>query len=168
MTRSYDGSLDPSKEAEIYDLSLYVYNKIDPGVFRHVYIDVPNDRVDLSLPRGEYELFAIANTGSDPGEMTLEQLKDYTCESAGDDDPAVKGLAMSAHRTLEVGVDAEIPILLERAVARVDLSITVDKNCPEELTLHSVALRSVPAVLSPFGDNRPAPDKLLAIYAAGC
>lgn len=165
MTRSHAGELDPSKEAEVRDLNLYLYDKSDPGIFRHVYIDAPSDRVELSLPRGNYELFAMANTGCDPGEMTLEQVKDYTCEIAGDDDPAVKGLAMSAHRTLEVGADAEIPILLERAVARVDLSITVDKNCPEELTLHSVALRSVPAVLSPFGDNRPAPDKLLAIYA---
>lgn len=165
MTRSHAGELDPSKEAEVHDLNLYLYDKSDPGVVRHVYIDAPSDRVELRLPHGNYELFAMANAGCDPGEMTLEQVKSYTCHIAGDDDPAVKGLPMSAHRTLEIGSDAEIPILLERAVARVDLSITVDKTCPEGLIIRSVAIRSVPAVLSPFGDNRPALENLLAIFA---
>ncbi|MFQ8805382.1 MAG: hypothetical protein ACLR8Y_10085 [Alistipes indistinctus] len=63
---------------------------------------------------------------------------------------------MSARQSVRVEGATEIPLRLERCLARLDLSVSLGEECPPGLELHSIALRNVPATLAPFADNRPA------------
>ena len=70
MTRSGDGTV---QESAVHDLSLYFFHKTTPEASERLYLKNPGGRVSLSLPTGDYELFALANTGGDPGELTAER-----------------------------------------------------------------------------------------------
>ena len=69
---------------------------------------------------------------------------------------------MSARQSVRVEGATEIPLRLERCLARLDLSVTLGEGCPPGLELHSITLRSIPATLTPFADNRPATETLLS------
>ena len=66
MTRSGDGTV---QESAVHDLSLYFFHKTTPEASEHLHLENPGGRVSLTLPPGDYELFALANTGGDPGEL---------------------------------------------------------------------------------------------------
>ncbi|MBD9134129.1 MAG: DUF4906 domain-containing protein [Alistipes indistinctus] len=154
-----------SPESQVGDASLYFFSETIPGDLRHVYTDSGNN-IQLSLPKGRYELFTLANIGEDPGDMTRDQVEKYICTLGSGDDPIDGGLIpMSARQTVTIEGDAEIPILLRRTVARVDLTVTVDPSCPENLTVHTVSLRNVTASIAMFGDNRPPADEMISPYS---
>lgn len=159
MTRSGDGTV---QESAVHDLSLYFFHKTTPEASEHLYLENPGGRVSLSLPPGDYELFALANMGGDPGELTAERLAAYTLPLCNDEELAREGIAMSARQSVRVEGATEIPLRLERCLARLDLSVSLGEECPPGLELHSIALRSVPATLAPFADNRPATETLLS------
>lgn len=159
MTRSGDGTV---QESAVHDLSLYFFHKTTPEASERLYLKNPGGRVSLSLPTGDYELFALANTGGDPGELTAERLAVYTLPLRNDEELARGGIAMSARQSVRVEGATEIPLRLERCLARLDLSVSLGEECPPGLELHSIALRSVPATLTPFADNRPATETLLS------
>lgn len=154
-----------SPESQVGDASLYFFSETIPGDLRHVYTDSGNN-IQLSLPKGRYELFTLTNIGEDPGDMTRDQVEKYICTLGSGDDPIDGGLIpMSARQTVTIEGDAEIPILLRRTVARVDLTVTVDPSCPENLTVHTVSLRNVTASIAMFGDNRPPADEMISPYS---
>ena len=146
----------------MHDLSLYFFHKTTPEASEHLHLENPGGRVSLTLPPGDYELFALANTGGDPGELTAEQLAVWTLPLRNDEELARGGIAMSARQSVRVEGVTEIPLRLERCLARLDLSVSLGEECPPGLELHSIALRSVPATLAPFADNRPATETLLS------
>ena len=85
MTRSGDGTV---QESAVHDLSLYFFHKTMPEASERLYLENPGGRVSLSLPPGDYELFALANTGGDPGELTAERLAAYTLLLRNDEELA--------------------------------------------------------------------------------
>lgn len=155
-----------SQESQVSDVSLYLFSETVPEDLRHVYKNESSGNVQLSLPKGEYELFTLANVGEDPGDMTRDQVEKYIC-SLGSGDDLIDGgrMPMSARQTVTIEGDAEIPILLKRAVARIDLTVTVDPSCPEGLTIHTVSLRNVAGSLAIFDDNRPPADEMISPYS---
>lgn len=155
-----------SQESQVSDVSLYLFSETVPGDLRHVYKDESSGNVQLSLPKGEYELLTLANVGEDPGDMTRDQVEKYIC-SLGSGDDLIDGghMPMSARQTVTIEGDAEIPILLKRAVAQIGLTVTVDPSCPEDLVIHTVSLRNVAGSIAMFGDNRPSADKMISPYA---
>ena len=159
MTRSGDGTV---QESAVHDLSLYFFHKTTPEASERLYLKNPGSRVSLSLPTGDYELFALANTGGDPGELTAERLAAYTLPLCNDEELVRQGIAMSARQSVRVEGATEIPLRLERCLARLDLSVSLGEECPPGLELHSITLRSIPATLTPFADNRPATETLLS------
>lgn len=153
----------PSQESQVGDASLYFFSETIPGDLRHVYAD-SGSNIQVTLPKGRYELFTLANIGEDPGDMTRDQLEKYICTLGSGDDLTDGGrIPMSARQTITIGGDAEITILLRRAVARVDLTVTVDPSCPEGLMVHTVSLRNVVASIAMFGDNRPPDDEMIPL-----
>ena len=120
------------QESAVHDLSLYFFHKTTPEASEHLYLENPGGRVSLRLP--------LCNA---------EEL-------------VRQGIAMSARQSVRVEGATEIPLRLERCLARLDLSVSLGEECPPGLELHSIALRSVPATLAPFADNRPATETLLS------
>ena len=106
MTRSGDGTV---QESAVHDLSLYFFHKTTPEASERLYLKNPGSRVSLSLPTGDYELFALANTGGDPGELTAERLAAYTLPLCNDEELVRQGIAMSARQSVRVEGATEIP-----------------------------------------------------------
>lgn len=163
ITRSYQSRLLPAQEADVNDVCLYFFHSTLPEASRHIYVDSPGKSIELSLPNGDYELFALGNIGSDPGNLTREQAENYICRIRSEND--LNALPMSFRQNIHVENGADIPVLLERACARVDLNVSIDPSCPEGLAIHSISLRNVAGNLAMFSDNRPPAEELLSPYA---
>ena len=159
------GALDDAQERAVRDLSLYLFHRSVPEASQRLYIANPSGSVSLRLIHGDYDLLALANTGADPGEMTLDELEAYRLDVMREADlTARNALVMSARKYLHVDSDEDIPVTLERCAVRLDLNVTLAESCPAGLALHSVSLRNVAGCMTPFGENRPDVKKLLSPY----
>ncbi|MFQ8806375.1 MAG: hypothetical protein ACLR8Y_16405 [Alistipes indistinctus] len=159
------GALDDGQERAVRDLSLYLFHRSVPEASQRLYITNPSGAVSLRLIHGDYDLLVLANTGADPGEMTLDELEAYRLDVTREADLTVRNaLVMSAREYLHVDSDGDIPVTLERCAVRLDLSVTLAESCPAGLALHSVSLRNVAGWMTPFGENRPDVKNLLSPY----
>ena len=159
------GALDDVQEQTVRDLSLYLFHRSVPEASQRIFLTNPSGSIPLRLIHGDYDLLALANTGTDPGEMTLDELEAYCLEVTREADlTARNALVMSAREYLHVDSDEDIPVTMERCAVRLDLSVTLAESCPAGLTLHSVSLRNVAGSMTPFAENRPDPKALLSPY----
>lgn len=117
-------TLNPSQEADVKDINLYMFHKTT-GICVKRYISGATTLL-LSLIKGEYDVYAIANHGSDMGNKTKPDMERFefstVSESALEKNSA---LPMSAKTSVNIPDGRSIRLLLTRAVAKIDAQVNV-------------------------------------------
>lgn len=146
-------SLTPEAEKSVSDLNLYLLNE---AVDKHFFISPCASSVTLNVPSGSYELFLIANTGSDLGNMTRQQVEDYRYRINAESDLEKNGrLLMCARQRIHVQNDTELNLVLSRLAAKVEIRYSVAPQAGA-LTLNSIQIKSAANSVPLFGQERKA------------
>lgn len=147
--------LSPDEEKAVQDINLFFFHNT-AGIARHLYASSSTDCLRVSLPAGDYTLYAIANAGMDMGEMTQEKVKSSSITIAAASDLEKNGtLMMTAQKQVAVSRDGSIDLSLTRQSARIHLQIAPSPQLAGRLQILSVQLQSLPREGKLFADNRP-------------
>lgn len=155
MESSEAKSLTPEQESAVKNLNLYLFHHRLSGVQHHFYTDNFTGSITLELPQGEYDLYALANVGTDLGDQTSAQMSAYAVSIASPDDlERNAALLMSATQAVSVGASTQVAVSLVRAVTKVTLNLSVAPGVP--VSLESVELLNAPRTMTLFMPNKPA------------
>ncbi len=148
-------SLTPEQESAVKNLNLYLFHRRLSDVQHHFYTDNFTGSITLELPQGEYDLYALANAGTDLGKQTSAQISAYAVSITSPDDlERNAALLMSAMQTVSVGTSTQVAVSLVRAVTKVTLNLSVAPGVP--VSLESVELLNAPRTMTLFTPNKPA------------
>lgn len=143
-------ALSPSQERTIRDLNIYLFHRA-MGIVKHEYVTYSRT-VSLNLSRGEYDVYAIANYGSNMGNRPQSEVANFKVfinnESALESNSA---LMMSGYQRVSVTANSNLSIELRRIVAKVDVSINVVPDF--NFTLHSARVVNTPQSCSVHNGN---------------
>lgn len=155
-------ALDPSQEKFVYDLNIYLFHKRS-GLPKHIYIKDKTSSITMMLVNGDYDLYVIANTGGNLGELTEDQVRKYSLDISDETDlPTDNMLPMSASQSITVNKDnTVIPVSLVRMTAKVVFSLTIAPEVSGQITLQTVQIVNVPKSLSYFLDNRAVANSMI-------
>lgn len=147
-------AMDEAQESEVRDVNLWLLNSL-PGVVQHHYL-VGSGSVILELPAGTYNYYALANAGTDLGELDAASpeslslsLDPYTDFQQGD------RLLMAEWDSFTVSGATTVTVPLVRCAAKVEFDLSIAPTFATKFTLTRVQVLDVPTLLHPFGDNRP-------------
>lgn len=137
----------------IKNLNIYLFNnKID--LTKHYYLSGPQSITIPTLPAGTYELYAVANEGTDMGEQSPAQLDAFRQTISAESDIAA-GWIMSARQTIQLTGPTTVPVKLVRTAAKINLSVSIPATgATAGLSLVSVQLESVPRSVALFGESK--------------
>lgn len=155
-------ALDPSQEKFVYDLNIYLFHKRS-GLPKHIYIKDKTSSITTMLVNGDYDLYVIANTGGNLGELTEDQVRKYSLDISDETDLSTDNmLPMSASQSITVNKDnTVIPVSLVRMTAKVVFSLTIAPEVSGQITLQTVQIVNVPKSLSYFLDNRAVANSMI-------
>lgn len=147
-------ALTEPDESAVQDVNIYMFHKTT-ALAKHVYASRTSSVV-MNLIRGDYDLYVVANYGSDMGEKSHQEIADYQITiSAESELVRNSALVMSGYRTVSVAGVMTLPITLKRAVAKINLSVAVAPALADRITLQSVRLADAPCRATLFSTNRP-------------
>lgn len=151
-------ALSPEGEKAVRDLNVWFFSKrFGDDIARHVYTDANTSQVSTTLYPTDYELYVIANAGSDLGALPQERVAAYAASIDSPEELTHNGtLPMAARQEVAVTGNTTLSVALERCVSRLDVSIEVAPALQGHLLIRSVQLCSAPRSCTFFGENRPA------------
>ena len=154
-------ALDPSQEKFVYDLNIYLFHKRS-DLPKHIYIKDKTSSITTMLVNGDYDLYVIANTGGNLGELTEDQVRKYSLDISDETDLSTDNmLPMSASQSITVNKDnTVIPVSLVRMTAKVVFSLTIAPEVSGQIVLQTVQIVNAPRTVSYFSDNRAAGELL--------
>ena len=154
-------ALDPSQEKFVYDLNIYLFHKRS-DLPKHIYIKDKTSSITTMLVNGDYDLYVIANTGGNLGELTEDQVRKYSLDISNETDLSTDNmLPMSASQSITVNKDnTVIPVSLVRMTAKVAFSLTIAPEVSGQIVLQTVQIVNAPRTVSYFSDNRAAGELL--------
>lgn len=131
--------LSSTQERAVRDINIYLFNKSTGNVTKEYITNTTN--LSLTLVKGEYDVYVIANCGYNLGSKTkteIENLKFSISNELDLEDGSV--LIMTAQETVYVNGDTYLSVILKRLVARVDVNISTEFD----FTLNSVSVMNAP------------------------
>ena len=151
-------ALYPEGEKAVRDLNVWFFSKrFGDDIARHVYTDANTSQIATTLYPTDYELYVIANAGSDLGALPQERVAAYAASIDSPEELTRNGtLPMAARQEVAVTGNTTLSVALERCVSRLDVSIEVAPALRGHLLIRSVQLCSAPRSCTFFGENRPA------------
>lgn len=145
-------ALSPENEQQIKDLNIYLFHKTT-DIHKHLFADGGTEHVITNVVPGEYDVFVIANTGKDIGEQTRDILNTYVLEISNEDELISSNtLPLSAFLSLSIRENSVVPISLTRAVAKVNLALSVASEWSDRISLESVQVLDAPCNMALFSD----------------
>ena len=146
-------SLTPDQEKSIRDANIYCFHKTT-GICKRAFIG--KNSASLNLIGGVWDLFVIANHGSDLGVKTRAQVEALAMSVSSEADLRRNSvLPMSGTKTITVSGKTSVLIQVSRIVAKVDVSVTVDPALVSRIKLKSISLVNVPGRCGYFQTNAP-------------
>lgn len=153
-------ALDPSQEKAIRDLNIYLFHK-STDISKHIFSNDGTKQIDATLIKGDYDLFVIANSGGNLGELTRNQAEGYALNISEESDlSANDALPMSARQSFSANQKTVIPVSLVRVTAKVQFSLTIAPEVSGQIVLQTVQIVNAPRTVSYFSDNRAAGELL--------
>lgn len=148
-------SLSADQENEIEDINLYLFHRTFPDITRHLFLSGSQTKnLSLTLPLGEYCLYAVANLGFDLGDKTEPEVQDSQIVITGAEDlTARKALPMCARKTFTVQGQTNLSVTLERIVSKISLTVSVAPELAGTITLKGVQIENAPKVNRFFSTN---------------
>ncbi|MFI3249326.1 MAG: DUF4906 domain-containing protein, partial [Rikenellaceae bacterium] len=164
VTRSSGSAM----ERNIEDVNLYFYNEII-GIEQHIFLG-DNTSVTLPITPGEWSIYAIANSGSDMGAKTHDELKVYQYEIVNESDIKYNdALIMSYFGEANIGGLLDLDILFTRAVSRIDIRVDLLSTALSKVTLSRLRLMNIPKKCQLFGEeSAPASSDLMTYDYRDC
>ena len=154
--------LTEQDESRIDDLNVWIYDT-GSGFSKHVYL-IGIDRMHLELAAGEYELFAVANRGTDVGELPRDRMESLGANTDTEDQITDGGrLVMSARTVLHTETSTQT-IVLRRVVAKVRMRIVLGTSLEPRTVIDRVSLYNHPNLVALFGDNKLTPHQGTCTY----
>ena len=145
-------ALSPENEQQIKDLNIYLFHKTT-DIHKHLFADGGTEHIITNVVPGEYDVFVIANTGKDIGEQTRDILNTYVLEISNEDELISSNtLPLSAFLSLSIRENSVVPISLTRAVAKVNLALSVASEWSDRISLESVQVLDAPCNMALFSD----------------
>lgn len=139
-------------ENAIADLNLYLVDNLTMKSL-HIYTRTPS--VQFSCHPGTYRLYVIANAHADMGNLTYEQVVNFSVAH----DSAPGDLVMTAQKDLTLGSSEQsvelAPLEVKRFAAKINYNITVDASYPD-IEIKSVQFMRLPERAMPFAAGQPA------------
>ena len=146
-------ALAPEAEKSVADMNLYLFSET---LDKHYFFSPCSASLDMSVPPGTYELYLIANAGSDLGAMTRQEVDNYRCQIAAEGDIEKNGrLMMYARQSVTIENDTNLSVALVRLTAKVEIRYSVASGAGA-LTLKSIQVKSAPTGVRVFDRNRAA------------
>ena len=146
--------LDAADEETVEDVNLYLYHRQSGACFRrYVRSATP---IRLRLPKGEYDIYVIANYGTAMGEQSQTDVENFQFVLSEESDFEDSGvLPMSGDCTIDLDGNRAIEVELKRLVAKVDVKINMASNITDKIALQFVRLVNAPTTCRYFGTNTP-------------
>ena len=147
-------ALDPEQEQALKDINLYLFNKSTGICVRH-YIKGTSP-ISMELEKGDYDIYAIANYGSNIGEQTKNGIENFTVSITSEHDLEKDDvLPMSCYESVTVHEDMNLSLILKRRVAKIDVTVNLSEEMSRILTLQSLRMVNAPFRCRYFGKNVP-------------
>lgn len=154
-------SLDYTQEERIDDINLWLYNT-DYNYAQHFYLQ-NTLQFQTELKPGEYELFAVANIGTNVGGLPRSMMGTIGSTFSSEADLTKNNrLIMAARQTVRPGAPATIT--LRRVVSRIDVNITVGGTTDPRTVVKFIRLCKSPATARLFTENRATPTSASTKY----
>ena len=158
-------TLSDAQEKTVKDLNLYLFCKNATGKDEHIY-SAGSANITRKLTVGDYDLFVIAYAGGDLGNMTRAQAEQSARTIGGESELETGSmLPLSAKTSFSVKAAMDVPVILRRIVARIELDLSVAPQLREQIALRSVQILSAPRLAAYFADNAPSEDDAVTDYA---
>ena len=145
-------SLSAPEEQAINDINIYLFNtRTNVCTYRYL----TNSRLlNIELTSGEYLVYTIANYGSQMESMSQVTLENFTFQIESESDiENGSSLLMSSKKTISIGTNNKFVIQLKRAVAKLDISVSIAGDF--NFALHSIQVKNAPKDITLFSDNNP-------------
>ncbi|MFR9536744.1 MAG: DUF4906 domain-containing protein [Rikenellaceae bacterium] len=141
-------------ESKLHNYNLFCYHK-ESDAERHIYSSSAS-ATTLILGNGDWDIFIIANTTTDLGDLSREEVENYTYTIAKTTDLTTGyKLVMAHHSTLSIGGDTSIELEVERLVARFDISIEFSGEAADYKIISTEVVNEA-ASCKLFGNNPPS------------
>lgn len=146
-------ALSTSGESAVQDLNIYLFHKSIDAV-KHLYITSATNIFSINLVKGEYDMFVVANYGSDMGVMTIDGVRGYECAISTEAQIESRGaLLMTAHQSVLINGPTSIDVTLNRKIAKVEFNLLVAPHFAPNFTLSSVQVRNAPSRVALFSTS---------------
>lgn len=155
-------------ERNIVDVNLYFFND-QMDIAQHIFLG-SSSSLTLPVTPGEWSIYAIANSGSDMGTKTHDDVKSYKYEIVNESDLVFNSaLIMSFSEEAEISDLHTLDILFTRAVARMDICIDLTSTALSKVALSRMRMVNMPKRLALFGDGEaPASSDLMTYDYRDC
>ncbi len=165
MTRSSGTSM----ERNVEDVNLFLYNESLESP-QHIFLR-DNSSVTLPIVPGQWSIYAVANIGDDMGSMTQTEVEAYRYQITTEADLTFNSaLVMTSVTEAHISGTQAIEILFRRAVARVDMRVTLAGEALSKLTLKRMRIVNAPksSVLFAEASSAPATSELISYGYNSC
>lgn len=143
-------------DSRIDNINLWLY-ETGTGLKQHLFRGAGSQNVSVTLPCGTWKIYAVANLGTDAGQMEESSLQELcwpvrVSEPTGTDLPL-----MAATATLVVTGHSDISatIKLSRTVARLEFDLAVSDAFSQTFVLEKVQVKNAASEVALFGNNHP-------------
>lgn len=127
-------------EDSINDVNIFFYNDDDSRNY-HFYFEKYTTPLTVQILPGTYELYVVANTHGDLGELAEGELLQYRYPAANMD----TDIPMAAHTKAGIIANTTLPILqMQRAAAKIIYSISIDQASVDRIGLRSIQFCNIP------------------------
>lgn len=154
-------ALDIEQERAFKDINIYMYHQ-QTGVCKRQYT-VGSSRITLSVPKGDYDVYVIANRGFDLGPKEKTEIENYKWDIGQETDLENNSvLPLAGTKKISVTGNLLTGFTLKRLVAKVNVSVVVAPNIADHVQLNTVQLVNVPVSCRCFAPN--IPDRDFIVY----
>lgn len=143
-----ESRMSKADESTVQDLNLYA---IKSGTDKIVHQYIPeNGARYMILPDGTWELYAIANYGSDLGRQTVASLHEqYETITGYNHYDKLKRLPMLGKQTVTVNAQTSaITLFLQRRVVKLNVYVKLAPEVKDEISLHLSQVMNTPERLA--------------------
>lgn len=141
-------ALTAQGESAVKDLNVYMFHK-SVDVVKHFYITSQTNLFSVNLVKGEYDLFVVANHGSDTGAKTIDAVRGFESTISTAAEIESRGsLLMAAHQSVSISGNTTIPVTLTRKIAKVEFNLSITPAF--DFVLSSVQVRNAPSRVAMF------------------
>lgn len=139
-------------DALVSNYNLYVFNSSNALVYKGY--QSGSQAASISVPQGQYAFYVLANMGDITGSVnTLDALKSYTYEFSTTSFSS--SLPMYGSESVTVGATtSSVTVGIDRLFAKYTFRIDRTNIREGTLSVQSVTLRNVPAIVYPFDNGR--------------